>query len=240
MQIVIICPKALDFIKNNETTFSSINRSLSENGLIMFLGLNETEINSIKHLPIGWTKFTVDRDRDENFIREFVEDIRKIIRKQKTKTLVFKHFDNNEQQSTLNQFHFSLLPKKVKPSSNRVLILLSEPLKKEDNVQVLIEKADHLFAIGHIQRKNPYTIKFTMPDICFTTSILVSVMIVVNNQLISTKRQIKCESRLKELESLLNYENNPIELMCKVGFSEFFYPFIIMIQGRVFTIFIQN
>lgn len=103
-----------------------------------------------------------------------------------------------------------------------VLILLTHPLQKEDIVKVSIEKNDELIEIKSLKRRNPYTIKISIPDNLTEVSAIVNVVVEKNGSIIGS-RPIKCESRLRELEQILRSSNNPMEFMCQVKKSIFLF-----------------
>lgn len=92
---------------------------------------------------------------------------------------------------------------------------MTHPLQKEDTVKVSIEKNDELVEIKSLKRRNPYTIKISIPDNLTEVSAIVNVLVEKNGSIIGS-RPIKCESRLRELEQILRFSNNPMEFMCQV------------------------
>lgn len=58
---------------------------------------------------------------------------------------------------------FTILPRKVKVGQNKVVALLNEPLAKDDVIRVRIEKTGEQLEVGHIKRRNPFTLQFTIP-----------------------------------------------------------------------------
>lgn len=102
-----------------------------------------------------------------------------------------------------------------------MIALLSESLRPCDEIRVIINKpnCEGVDVVG-IKRRNPYALQFSIPERCLEVSMIVGVKILKNGQSIGTK-QIKCESRLRELDQILRAQDNPLEFMCQVtiGFS---------------------
>lgn len=82
-------------------------------------------------------------------------------------------------------------------------------------MKVSIEKNDELIEIKALKKRNPYTIKVSVPDNLTDVSAIVNVLVEKNGSIIGS-RPIKCESRLRELEQILRSSNNPMEFMCQV------------------------
>lgn len=108
---------------------------------------------------------------------------------------------------------FTVFPKKVKQGQNKVLAMLTEPLKPNDALKVLVEKSGELLEIRNFKCRNPYTVQFAIPESCMEISTMIEIRIEKNNKSLGA-RPIKCESRLRELEQLLRVEDSPIEFMC--------------------------
>ena len=66
-----------------------------------------------------------------------------------------------------------------------------------------------------MKRRNPYALQFSIPDKCLEKSMLVGVRIIRNGIPLGV-RQVKCESRLRELDQILRAHDNPLEFMCQV------------------------
>lgn len=98
---------------------------------------------------------------------------------------------------------------------NSVLIILTYPLQKEDTVKISIEKDNAIVEVKTVKRRNPYTLKISIPESLTEVSAIVNVLVEKNGSIIGS-RPIKCESRLRELEQILRSTTNPIEFMCQV------------------------
>ncbi|KAH8312603.1 hypothetical protein KR044_011643, partial [Drosophila immigrans] len=108
---------------------------------------------------------------------------------------------------------FTVVPKKVKQGQNKVLAILTDPLKPNDALKLLVEKSGELIEIRNFKCRNPYNVQFAIPESCMEISTMIEIRIEKNNKSLGA-RPIKCESRLRELEQLLRIEDSPIEFMC--------------------------
>lgn len=93
--------------------------------------------------------------------------------------------------------------------------MLTYPLQKEDVIKVSIERNNELTEIKSVKRRNPYTLKVSVPDFLTDISAIVHVLVEKNGSIIGT-RPIKCESKLRELEQILRSITNPVDFMCQV------------------------
>uniref|UniRef100_A0AAG5CUQ8 DBB domain-containing protein n=1 Tax=Anopheles atroparvus TaxID=41427 RepID=A0AAG5CUQ8_ANOAO len=114
---------------------------------------------------------------------------------------------------------FVLFPRKVKVGQSKILAILNEPLTKEDWIKIKVEKADRTIEITNIKRRNPYTIQFSVPEICMEISMMVKIRLEKNSIDLGC-RPLKCESQMRELEQILTSKDAPMELICQsVGLS---------------------
>lgn len=109
---------------------------------------------------------------------------------------------------------FTLVPKKVKVGQSKVVAILTEPLARDDHVQVRIDKTGDLIEVPNVKRRNPYTLQFSVPDECLEVSMMVDVQVLRNDVAIGC-RPLKCESRLRELEQILRCPDAPMEFICQ-------------------------
>lgn len=93
---------------------------------------------------------------------------------------------------------------------------MTYPLQKEDIVKISIEKNGELFEMKTVKKRNPYIIKFTVPENLTEVTAIVNILVEKNGSIIGSK-PIKCESKLRELGQILRSTNNPIEFMSQVG-----------------------
>lgn len=98
---------------------------------------------------------------------------------------------------------------------NKIIVLLNDPLNSEDNVSVIVDRCGDAIDISNVKRRNPYALQFSIPERCLEVSMLVGVRISKNGFSLGV-RQVKCESRLRELDQILRAHDNPLEFMCQV------------------------
>lgn len=73
-----------------------------------------------------------------------------------------------------------------------------------------------MIEVKNVKRRNPYTIKISVPDSFTEVTAIINVIVEKNGSIIGS-RPIKCESRLRELEQILRLSNHPVEFMCQVS-----------------------
>lgn len=105
---------------------------------------------------------------------------------------------------------------------NRIIVLLNDPLSPRDNVSVIVDRCGDAIDISNVKRRNPYALQFSIPERCLEVSMLVGVRITKNGCSLGV-RQVKCESRLRELDQILRAHDNPLEFMCQVIWFENLY-----------------
>jgi len=98
---------------------------------------------------------------------------------------------------------------------NKIIVLLNDPLSPKDNVSVIVDRCGDAIDISNVKRRNPYALQFSIPERCLEVSMLVGVRIIKNGCSLGV-RQVKCESRLRELDQILRAHDNPLEFMCQV------------------------
>jgi len=98
---------------------------------------------------------------------------------------------------------------------NKIIVLLNDPLNPRDNISVVVDRCGDAIDINNVKRRNPYALQFSIPEKCLEVSMLVGVRITKNGCSLGV-RQVKCESRLRELDQILRAHDNPLEFMCQV------------------------
>jgi len=98
---------------------------------------------------------------------------------------------------------------------NKIIVLLNDPLNPRDNISVVVDRCGDAIDISNVKRRNPYALQFSIPERCLEVSMLVGVRITKNGCSLGV-RQVKCESRLRELDQILRAHDNPLEFMCQV------------------------
>lgn len=58
---------------------------------------------------------------------------------------------------------FTVLPRKVKIGQNKVVVLLNEPLQRNDLIKIKIDKSGTTFEITTFKKRNPFTLQFSIP-----------------------------------------------------------------------------
>ncbi|XP_031337881.1 phosphoinositide 3-kinase adapter protein 1 [Photinus pyralis] len=215
LQLIVVCPSLLEMIVNNPTSAVKLGKLiLPDRTLALLLGVTDDDLTNVhkEALPTytQWQRLSVGLDQDENFSKEFLSTAVSILsRVWKQQTSIAP------QQKSL----FSVLPKKVRQGHGSVVIILTHPLQREDIVKVSIERNNEIVEIKSVKRRNPYTLKITIPDSCTEVSAIVHILVEKNGSIIGSS-PIKCESRLRELEQILRANDNPVEFMCQaLGFS---------------------
>ncbi|XP_044011662.1 uncharacterized protein LOC122854774 isoform X2 [Aphidius gifuensis] len=206
LQIIIVCPVLLECATRRSEQASSLAKQLSPNRVLaMMLGVHDGHLNdnqkSVFITYDKWRKFFV-KDQDETFVGEFLGAAVSILGTTTSSSL------KNDKTT------FTVHPKKVKIGNNRVIVIMNDPLKPEDMVSVIVDRCGEVIDISQVKKRNPYTLQFAIPDRCLEVSMLIGVRIIVNG-IGQGVRQVKCESRLRELDQILRANDNPFEFMCQ-------------------------
>lgn len=101
-------------------------------------------------------------------------------------------------------------------SQNKVLVLLNDPITKEDVMKVMVIRNNEVFEIPSVKKKNPYTLIFRMPEEFLSVSLLVTIRVERNGVDLGTKL-LKCESQLYAMVQILKSCDSPVEFMCQVS-----------------------
>ncbi|KAK5649603.1 hypothetical protein RI129_000632 [Pyrocoelia pectoralis] len=215
LQLIVVCPSLLDIIVNNPISATKLGKLiLPDRTLALLLGVTDDDLTNVHKEALltyaQWQRLSVGLDQDENFSKEFLSTAVSILsRVWKQQTSIAP------QQKSL----FSVLPKKVRQGHGSVVIILTHPLQREDIVKVSIERNNEIIELKSVKRRNPYTLKITIPDSCTEVSAIVHILVEKNGSIIGSS-PIKCESRLRDLEQILRANDNPVEYMCQaLGFS---------------------
>ncbi|OAD53817.1 Phosphoinositide 3-kinase adapter protein 1, partial [Eufriesea mexicana] len=211
LQIVVVCPVLLERVQSRPEHATNLSRQLiTDKVLAMMLGVHDSHISDVhKSILVSynqWRKFFV-KDQDETFVGELLGAAVGILGTTPPPAL------------RSDKTAFSVHPKKVKLGHNRIIVLLNDPLRPEDNVSVIVDRCGEAIDIAHVKRRNPYALQFSIPERCLEVSMLVGVRISKNGCPLGV-RQVKCESRLRELDQILRAHDNPLEFMCQTfGFN---------------------
>ncbi|KAL7300367.1 hypothetical protein TKK_0006988 [Trichogramma kaykai] len=216
LQIIIVCPVMMERVAERQDQAQQITRQFSsERVLAMMLGVQDAGLQASHRAAFvaypTWRKFFA-KDQDEGFVGQFFGAAVAIL----GNGAVAANANGPGKQEKIG---FSVHPKKVKLGQNRILALLNEPLHPDDTVTVLVDRCGEALEVSHVKRRNPYTLQFSIPERCLDVSMLVGVRISRNGAPLGL-RQIKCESRLRELDQILRAHDNPLEFMCQTfGFN---------------------
>jgi phosphoinositide 3-kinase adaptor protein 1 len=214
LQLVVLCPGFLDFAAENPDKCSTLGKLLlADRTLALLLGVSDGDLTDLhkKIFPtyFQWQRLSVGQDQDENFTKEFLGQAMSILSR------IWKQQTSVSQEKS----YFSVSPKKIRQGQNSVFILLNYPLQKEDILKVSIERNNEIFEVKTVKRRNPYTVKVSVPNNLTDVTAIVNILVEKNGSIVGS-RPIKCESRLRELEQILRLTNNPIDFMCQtLGFG---------------------
>ncbi|KAL0881002.1 hypothetical protein ABMA27_002148 [Loxostege sticticalis] len=210
LQIVILCPNLASKLTDLKKDGCHDSLFKADKVLVMLLGVERTQIiaNHCEDYPTidQWQMMSV-REKDTSFVDTFLTAAVGILRTKDCK------------DTATDRTSFSIVPKKVKLGQSRVIALLNDPIREEDSIKIMVDKKGEVIQIPTFKKRNPYTLQFDIPDSCLEVSMLVWVRVSKNGQSLG-RRQIKCESRLRELDQLLRASDHPLEFMCQtLGFK---------------------
>ncbi|GBP80064.1 Phosphoinositide 3-kinase adapter protein 1 [Eumeta japonica] len=210
LQIVILCPKLADRVRGLGRETRSEQLFKVDKVLVMLLGTDKEEVvarNIDEYPEIEQWQMMYVREKDTSFVDTFLTAAVGILRTKDCK------------DTATDRTSFSIVPKKVKIGQSRVIALLNDPIKEEDSIKIMVDKKGEVMQIPSFKKRNPYTLQFDIPESCLDVSMLVWVR-VTKNGLSLGRRQIKCESRLRELDQLLRASDHPLEFVCQtLGFK---------------------
>ncbi|XP_034938407.1 phosphoinositide 3-kinase adapter protein 1 isoform X2 [Chelonus insularis] len=211
LQIIIVCPILLEKASSKPEQASTLAKQLTpDRVLAMMLGVHDGHLTESQKTALisysQWQKFFV-KDQDETFVGQFLGAAVAILGTAPAPAL-------KSDKTT-----FSVHPKKVKMGQNRILVILNDPLRPEDTINVIVDRCGDGIEINQVKKRNPYTLQFSIPERCLEVSMLVGVRVIINGKPQGV-RQVKCESRLRELDQILRAHDNPLEFMCQTfGFN---------------------
>lgn len=100
-------------------------------------------------------------------------------------------------------------------NQNKVVVLLNEPISKEDVMRVTVTRNYEISEMTSVKKRNPFTLIFRMPEEFMSVSTLVTVTVERNGQELGS-RQLKCESQLYAMDQILRSVDSPVDFMCQV------------------------
>ncbi|XP_055680044.1 uncharacterized protein LOC129788072 isoform X2 [Lutzomyia longipalpis] len=215
LQIVIICPSLLALPHSQlMTQLSAILRPEKVLGLL--LEIDEMRVLDIHQQALPnfkqWRRCAI-RSNDQSFIGNVLGIATDIL----GPALRDQPLSNSIPSTGVTQTAhdaFTVLPRKLRISQNKVVALLTEPLKVDDHIVVRIDKTGEMLEASGVKRRNPYTLQFSVPESCMEVSMIIKIHIEKNGKELGS-RQILCESRLRELEQILKAQDSPIEFICQ-------------------------
>ncbi|XP_037975103.2 phosphoinositide 3-kinase adapter protein 1 [Plutella xylostella] len=210
LQIVIICPKLTAKMADLKRETNMENLFKVDKVLVMLLGVEKNDVvadNAADYPSIDQWQMMSVREKDTSFVDTFLTSAVGILRTKDCR------------DTATDRTSFSIVPKKVKLGQSRVIALLNDPIREEDSIKIMVDKKGEVIHINTFKKRNPYTLQFDIPESCLEVSMLVWVRVSKNGQPLG-RRQIKCESRLRELDQLLRASDHPLEFMCQtLGFK---------------------
>ncbi|GAB0096474.1 uncharacterized protein DMENIID0001_119970 [Sergentomyia squamirostris] len=215
LQIVIICPSLLAL--PHSQLMSQLAAILKpEKVLGLLLEIDEMRVLDIHRQALPnfkqWRRCVV-RSKDQSFVGNVLGIATDIL----GPALRDQPLSNSIMSAPIvpsSHDAFTVLPRKIRVSQNKVVALLTEPLKIDDTVAVKIEKTGEILEVSGVKRRNPYTLQFSVPESCMEVSMMIDVHIEKNGKDLGS-RPIKCESRLRELEQILKAQDSPLEFVCQ-------------------------
>ncbi|KAJ0175461.1 hypothetical protein K1T71_008620 [Dendrolimus kikuchii] len=210
LQIVILCPNFALKMADLKREVNCENLFKSDKILVMLLGVEKNQViadHCEEYPTIDQWQMMLVREKDTSFVDTFLTAAVGILRTKDCK------------DTATDRTSFSIVPKKVKIGQSRVIALLNDPIREEDSIKIMVDKKGEIIHIPTYKKRNPYTLQFDIPESCLEVSMLVWVRVSKNGQSLG-RRQIKCESRLRELDQLLRASDHPLEFMCQtLGFK---------------------
>lgn len=215
LQIVVLCSSLLTLSQSHlMAQLSSILKPDKVIGLLLDVTEEKVMEDHKKTLPSykQWKRCVV-QTQDQNFVGNVLGIATDILGPSlRDQPLLNSMSQPISRQMSTNE-GFTVFPKKVKVGQNKVVIILNEPLNRDDNIQVKIEKTGESLDVVSVKRRNPYTLQFSVPEDCMEVSMMIDVYVEKNNKCLGS-RPIKCESRLRELEQILKGQDSPLEFVC--------------------------
>ena len=207
LQLVIVSPLFLQWIYKNPAQL--VGRLLQQDRVIaLLLGVREEQVlpehrSSLISFP-QWVHLEA-RDHDLEFVQTVLYFSSQIL--QRT--------DHSRQQQAPESLSFTLFPRKVTESQNRVVVMLDKPLHARSTIRVVLEKSNgQRMSLDEVKLRNPFTLLVTLPVCLFSKSSLVNLYLEIDGEA-KGFRQLKCESKTHELDSLLSTLCDPMEFLCQ-------------------------
>jgi hypothetical protein len=235
LHLVIVSPGFLHWVYRNPGQL--VGRLLQQDRVIaLLLGVQEEQVtpehrSSLVSFP-QWVHLEA-RDHDLEFVQTVLYFSTQILQRTDAKPAV-----------TSESLSFTLFPRKVTEAQARVVIMLDKPLNSRSTLVVRLERpGGSRLPVEDVKLRNPYTLVATLPACLFAKSCLggtslphskqprtvtdtvntfipfippspVSLHLEIDGES-KGFRQLKCESRTHELDSLLSGLTDPLEFLCQ-------------------------
>ena len=207
LQLVIVSPVFLQWVYKNPAQL--VGRILQQDRVIaLLLGVREEQVttehrSSLISFP-QWVHLEA-RDHDLEFVQTVLYFSSQIL--QRT--------DHRAAPVSAESLAFTLFPRKVTEGQNKVVVMLDKPLTARSNIRLLVEKSNgQRTTLEDMKMRNPYTLVVTLPVCLFAKSSLVNLYLEIDGES-KGFRQLKCESKTHELDSLLATLCDPMEFLCQ-------------------------
>nr|XP_053627612.1 uncharacterized protein LOC128685113 isoform X2 [Cherax quadricarinatus] len=206
LQIVILSPCFLAHIaKPGRSEIGQLFKP--EKVLALLLGVDDSQFTMAHRSALysynDWHRLRV-RNMDLTFVYEVLFEGISIL---KSCELFSQYQDERNAE-------FKITPRKVNMVHQLLYIMMDKPVKSKNSVEVLIEGLNKYTSIKKFHLRNPYTIDFRMPEEFLRGSSLICVTVLVDKKRIGS-RQLKCESSMDTLKTILTNVSNPTEFMCQ-------------------------
>jgi len=206
LQLVIVSPLFLQWVYKNPNHL--VGRLLQQDRVIaLLLGVREEQVlaehrSSLISFP-QWVHLEA-RDHDLEFVQTVLYFSTQILHRTEARIPL-----------TAESLFFTLFPRKVTENQNKVVIMFDKPLNARSTLRVVVEKTNgQKMAVDDVKLKNPYTLMVTFPVCLFAKSCLVNLYLEIDGES-KGFRQLKCESKTHELDSLLATLCDPMEFLCQ-------------------------
>ena len=223
LQLVIVSPLFLQWVYKNPNQL--VGRLLQQDRVIaLLLGVREEQVlsehrSSLISFP-QWVHLEA-RDHDLEFVQTVLYFSTQILQRTEARLPV-----------TAESLFFTLFPRKVTENQNKVVIMFDKPLNARSTLRVVIEKTNgQKMAVDDVKLKNPFTLMVTFPVCLFSKSCLGKYFHLNSRFYLHSRisvnlyleidgeskgfRQLKCESKTHELDSLLATLCDPMEFLCQ-------------------------
>lgn len=204
VSLLIVSPDLLELLERRGAELFSVGRLLeADRGLAMLCGVDPHELGSSLRAAFpnfsSWPQLEA-RNQDREFVIRLVETAREIVERS----------DQTMRGSGAGTAQFRLCPRKVHQGNSKVFAMLNEPVEQNQKFHVLFESSG--MQELPVKWRNPYVLQFTVPETFLQVSKVVNVQLHCDGALLGV-RQLKCESQMSQLHSLLQSATSPYEML---------------------------